>query len=519
AKLWSFYVAQAERYDKALVESWRSDMDGLLIFAGLFSASLTAFLVESYKSLSPDQGAIAIAILAQISSQLHGGSNVSAIDVAPLLAVRPTSAAFVCNTLWFLSLGFSLVCALMATLVEQWARHFLHSSEMKQSPITRARIFAYLYYGVERFGMYALVQFIPLLMHISLLLFFVGLIAFLRPINAAVAVLAAAMLASISVAYLYLTVLPMFSSNSPYRTPLSNIAWEFFRQLHALFLSQLKSLPDEQATISSSQLASEYKSIPTMFDVMLHDATDKSEGRARRDGRAMVWALKSLTDDDELEPFLEALLELVWSPNGRRRGYDNMINMLLESDLHLIPRIEALLRDSDNGLTAPDVQLRRRIFCIKALWALACFSVSESSARQSFPTFDHTVLASQMVSTSTDVAQALLPYLTSAYAMVRCSDFCSLLAFVRRVMENGKISPIQLKQVQMRAADLSFPAFSSVLEDLIQSYWTHTSYQQAQALDALNSCTDLAYDILAGYCRRSATVEHICLINSKPRLR
>ncbi|KAJ7792721.1 hypothetical protein B0H14DRAFT_3562485, partial [Mycena olivaceomarginata] len=69
AKLWAVYISEAEKYDKALVESWKSDMDGLLIFA-LFSASLTAFLIESYKTLSPDQGAMTIALLAQISHQL-----------------------------------------------------------------------------------------------------------------------------------------------------------------------------------------------------------------------------------------------------------------------------------------------------------------------------------------------------------------------------------------------------------------------------------------------------------------
>ncbi|KAJ7264268.1 hypothetical protein C8J57DRAFT_953124, partial [Mycena rebaudengoi] len=217
---WSVYVSEAEKYDKALVEGWRSDMEGLLFKkCGFLLASLTAFLIESYQTLSPDQGAITIAILAQISLQLQEGSNVSAVDVTPLMTVRPTSAALVCNTLWFLSLGFSLACALIATLVEQWSRHFIHSCELQQSPINRARIFEYLHYGLERFGMYAMVQFIPLLLHISLLLIFAGLVAFLQPINAVVTPMARALLASISIAYMILTVLPMFSSDSSYRTP------------------------------------------------------------------------------------------------------------------------------------------------------------------------------------------------------------------------------------------------------------------------------------------------------------
>lgn len=32
SKLWSVYVAEALQYDKALVESWTNDMDGILIF-------------------------------------------------------------------------------------------------------------------------------------------------------------------------------------------------------------------------------------------------------------------------------------------------------------------------------------------------------------------------------------------------------------------------------------------------------------------------------------------------------
>ena len=32
SKLWAVYVDEAERYDTALVESWKSDMQGMLIF-------------------------------------------------------------------------------------------------------------------------------------------------------------------------------------------------------------------------------------------------------------------------------------------------------------------------------------------------------------------------------------------------------------------------------------------------------------------------------------------------------
>ncbi|KAJ7453760.1 hypothetical protein FB451DRAFT_1050045, partial [Mycena latifolia] len=78
-KIWSVYVSEAEKYDKALVESWRSDMDGMLIFhislRGLFSASLTAFIIESYKTLNADSGDTNVLLLRQISGQLAATAN------------------------------------------------------------------------------------------------------------------------------------------------------------------------------------------------------------------------------------------------------------------------------------------------------------------------------------------------------------------------------------------------------------------------------------------------------------
>ncbi|KAJ7443141.1 hypothetical protein FB451DRAFT_1057068, partial [Mycena latifolia] len=191
AKLWAVYVSEAEKYDKSLVESWKSDMEGLLIFAGLFSASLTAFIIESYKTLTPDTGDATVQILTQISQQLAASmsGNITA-PPAPSSHFTPPAASLICNIFWFISLGLSLTCALIATLLQQWARDFLHRADMRSSPIIRARIFSFLYYGLKQFNMHTVVDIIPLLLHASLVLFFAGLVAFLIPINIGIAAVA-----------------------------------------------------------------------------------------------------------------------------------------------------------------------------------------------------------------------------------------------------------------------------------------------------------------------------------------
>ncbi|KAJ7866720.1 hypothetical protein B0H13DRAFT_1453486, partial [Mycena leptocephala] len=228
---WSVYVSEAERYDKALVESWKSDMDGLLIFAGLFSASLTAFITESYKGLNRDSGDLTVELLARISLQLAASANGSSFQIPPPAPFVVAPTALYCNALWFISLGLSLACALMATLVQQWAREFLHKADMQSSPLIRARIFSFLYYGMKRFKMHTVVEIIPFLLHASLLFFLAGLVAFLVPVDMTMTAIAAGLLFVVTAVYSVLTFLPLRHLDCPYRTPQSGSFWSVSQSL------------------------------------------------------------------------------------------------------------------------------------------------------------------------------------------------------------------------------------------------------------------------------------------------
>ncbi|KAJ7455474.1 hypothetical protein FB451DRAFT_1048816 [Mycena latifolia] len=137
AKLWSTYIAEAQCYNSALVESWKADMEGMLIFSGLFSASPTAFLIESYRTLYPDSGDITVQVLVQISQQLTTLGNNASWTAPHTADFMPTPSSPLCNTLWFISLCLSLTCALFAILVEQWAREFLHKAEKRPREFLR----------------------------------------------------------------------------------------------------------------------------------------------------------------------------------------------------------------------------------------------------------------------------------------------------------------------------------------------------------------------------------------------
>ncbi|KAJ7637307.1 hypothetical protein DFH06DRAFT_653813 [Mycena polygramma] len=371
AKIWAIYVGEAEKYDKGLVESWRSDMDGMLIFAGLFSASLTAFLIESYKTLNPDSGDSTVQLLAQISQQLAASANGSTFVVPTPPAFTPSGPALVCNALWFISLGLSLSCALIATLLEQWARDFIHRSEIRSAPLIRARIFSFLYYGLKRFNMHAVVEIIPLLLHTALLFFLAGLVAFLIPVNTVMAAVAGVMLAILTAVYSFLTILPLHYLDSPYRTPLSGVYWRALQRLRLAWQGR-HSFVDGKPGVHTP------KQDETMLEAVFYRATEDSKERVARDSKALIWTMKSLSDELELEPFVEAIPTILWGPNGEQRltYADDFRQLVFHPDVALYTRVKGLFDSCDTRVLSPELRQHRRIIALKALWAITTLFTS-----------------------------------------------------------------------------------------------------------------------------------------------
>ncbi|KAH9071517.1 hypothetical protein EDB83DRAFT_2221031, partial [Lactarius deliciosus] len=227
-RLWTMYLTEAEEQDKEITESWKGEAEGILVFTGLFSATVAAFIIESYKQLSPDSGDTTNALLTQISQQLVNISNGTPLtSVAAQISqpFRPTASAVRVNVLWFLSLVFSLTCALSATLMQQWARRYQELAQRRGAPHKRARMRAYIFDGIRKFKMTRAILTMPTLLHISVFLFFAGLIDFLFPINKTVAYSILVSIALFAIAYAILTILPNLYLNCPYRTPLSGITW------------------------------------------------------------------------------------------------------------------------------------------------------------------------------------------------------------------------------------------------------------------------------------------------------
>ncbi|KAI0064379.1 hypothetical protein BV25DRAFT_1914570 [Artomyces pyxidatus] len=372
SKLWSVYLGVSDTFDKDLVENWKGDMDGILIFTGLFSASVSAFILQSYQGLQQDPNTPTIQLLTQIAQQVSRGSDGSQSPaLAPSQAFfKPPTSMVVVNVFWFLSLILSVSCALGAILVQQWFRRYLRTTQHPSPPHRRARTRAYVFYGVERFHLVKVAESIPMLLHASVFLFFAGLVVFLFTVNDIVAWIVLAAVICFSCAYFALTVFPIVHANSPYQTPLSSPCWSF---LKILVLTGLWLLSSTRRLLSPlpRQWQNKFTTFIGQTSWLLEgDIANRLYHKITRyhDHYALAWVSRRLYDDTELGPFIEGIPGYLKSPRMKNAPL-TLWRLLGEQSLGR--RITTLLMHcgETDGLP-PAIRTRRALTYLHTIWQL-----------------------------------------------------------------------------------------------------------------------------------------------------
>ncbi|KAH9033188.1 hypothetical protein EDB83DRAFT_2296495 [Lactarius deliciosus] len=261
--IFSLYLARASKFDDENVENWKGGADDILIFTGLFSSTVASLIAVSYPNLQQDPNTNTENLLAQISRQLSSAfPNGTSPAASPPTQdpFSPSATVVFINSVWFLSLVLSLTCALIATLLQQWARRYLQLIQRNHAPHDRAHIREYFYRGALKFHIFGLVETLPLLLLVSVFLFFAGLIAFALHANHTVAWFTVATVGFCSLSYIALTLMPLKYHDCPYHTPFTSFLWYSAQIIPRSFLSVLyhgaKQLHDRWGTVSDEMVES-----------------------------------------------------------------------------------------------------------------------------------------------------------------------------------------------------------------------------------------------------------------------
>ncbi|KAK7013610.1 hypothetical protein VNI00_019476 [Paramarasmius palmivorus] len=161
--------SEVKKYDDGMVAGWKEDIDTLLVFAGLFSAVVTAFLIESYQWLQEDPEDTTVIILMQIFHQLNASS------IPEPESFIPEASSIRINCFWFLSLIFSLTSALFGLLCKQWLRE--HQRDVPtRTPGEDLALRQLRRDSFEKWGVASFLSALPILLEIALMFFFVGVL-------------------------------------------------------------------------------------------------------------------------------------------------------------------------------------------------------------------------------------------------------------------------------------------------------------------------------------------------------
>ncbi|KAK0470836.1 hypothetical protein IW261DRAFT_922344 [Armillaria novae-zelandiae] len=229
ARVWKTFVNESKDYDGKMVAQWKDSVDLLLVFAGLFSAVVTTFVAQTSQSLQADYTQISASLLFEIvliQRAVANGSSLDNIPVSPLnpyTKFTPATTDVWVNGLWFMSLSLSLAIALVAVLVKQWLHHYLAlPSGISREP---SLVRHYRYVGFQEWHVLVIIGLLPVLMHLALGIFFIGLAIFLAPLRPGFSWVIGVGTVVAYVTYLISIFLPILYPQCPYRTPLSDLVY------------------------------------------------------------------------------------------------------------------------------------------------------------------------------------------------------------------------------------------------------------------------------------------------------
>ena len=267
----------------------------------------------------------------------------------------------------------SLTGALLAVFIQQWALSYLHAIQKRDSPRNRARVRAYREEGLRRLHLPRVTRAVPMLIHLSIFLFFSGLPVFLFNINRIVFNVVVTWLALCVAGYACITLMPIFCHDSPYYSPLSSFIWWCVTNTLFIVYRLLRNFLRPDSFIlrwyhAHYHHAVRYLPWPSLG--AMQEATVqfvRHQVSSDIDRRALSWMLKTLNDDEEFEQFFDALL--VSLPNLKAmKSFQLSFVKKLEDKKKLLHALVGMMdRTLMSDLVSEEVKQRRIIICTKAI--------------------------------------------------------------------------------------------------------------------------------------------------------
>lgn len=168
--------------------------------------------------------ALILAEMAALQRASITGANITlipAVNATAPFTASPRDSTL--NSLWLLSLVLTLTSALLAGLVKQWLHYYV--AEVTGTPKERATTRHFRYLGLNKWHVPLIIELLPVVMNVSLILFFIGLIFYTQDLSGAewIRVVIIILTSSVFVIYIGTSFIPLVKPQCPYKTSLSRV--------------------------------------------------------------------------------------------------------------------------------------------------------------------------------------------------------------------------------------------------------------------------------------------------------
>lgn len=324
---WTIHGADKEKIDDA-----KDDIDTLLVFvrffvsyrtyldanttakAGLFSAVLSAFLVESYTALQPDVQSQMVTLLERIATQNYtfnaGSLNITSFPPNTDTFSAPPWAEIV-NGLWFASLIVSLATASLGMLVKSWLREYLAVKWV--TPQERLRVREYRRPALDTWAVFEIAAALPIMLQVALGLFFVGLCFFTAAVNKRMGHTSLPLVAAWAFFLLITTLAPLVSPRCPFKLPLLKGVMKIGRRY---LMSPLIAIFTTLATgLAMLTKPGERTNVGSQYQKLEDEEEETYVARSTDDVPVLLSIDRTLGSDNLLETMWEALKQSKPNPS------------------------------------------------------------------------------------------------------------------------------------------------------------------------------------------------------------
>ncbi|KAG9027754.1 hypothetical protein FRB95_007413 [Tulasnella sp. JGI-2019a] len=252
---WTRYDLAADAHDKAFIGRLSDNLDVLLIFAGLFSAVNTAFIVLTIADLSAPPAYQTNALLTLILMGANS-STLTTNDLNPPFV--PSRDAIRQNSEFFASLCSSVLAAAGAMLGKQWLRTYERTGQIG-SHEKQAELRTRKWLRLEAWGLRAVVEALPTILLLSVGLFFLALADYLWAKKSPVAIVVIAFMTVGTALYGFMVVAAAIDVYCPFQTVVSTLVretgwrvWKFAVKLPLWTWTQTRASRTQKDTSDTS---------------------------------------------------------------------------------------------------------------------------------------------------------------------------------------------------------------------------------------------------------------------------